>query len=54
LILWVCFARHVPRPALRPLHGWFLLIGASVLTTWQHQFIDVPTGAWLGFFTLWL
>ena len=54
VILWVCFARHVPRWALWPLHGWFLLIGVSVLTTWQHHFIDVPTGAWLGLFTLWL
>jgi hypothetical protein len=33
---------------------WCLLIGASVLTTWQHHFIDIPTGAFLGFFALWL
>jgi len=30
------------------------LIGVSVLTTWQHHFIDLPTGALLGFFCLWL
>lgn len=35
-------------------HGWCLLIGASVLTTWQHHVIDIPTGALLGFFALWL
>ena len=43
------------RGALLPLwHGWCFLIGASVLTTWQHHFIDIPTGALLGFFALWL
>ena len=36
------------------LHAWFALIGVSVLTTWQHHFIDLPTGALLGFFCLWL
>ncbi|GLS39279.1 protein phosphatase [Mesorhizobium tianshanense] len=35
-------------------HAWCFLIGASVLTTWQHHVIDIPTGALLGFFTLWL
>jgi len=33
---------------------WCLLIAASVLTTFQHHFIDIPTGALLGFFALWL
>lgn len=54
VILWVIYARHVPRWSLWLLHGWFALIGISVLTTWQHHFIDLPTGAWLGFFVLWL
>jgi hypothetical protein len=35
-------------------HVWCFLIGASVLTTWQHHFIDIPTGALLGLFALWL
>jgi membrane-associated phospholipid phosphatase len=35
-------------------HAWCFLIGASVLTTWQHHVIDIPTGALLGFFALWL
>lgn len=40
---------------LRPVwHVWCFLIGASVLTTWQHHFIDIPTGALLGLFALWL
>lgn len=54
VILWACFARHVPRWAVWPLHLWFALIGVSVLTTYQHHFVDLPTGALLGFFCLWL
>jgi len=35
-------------------HLWFALIGLSVLTTYQHHFIDLPTGALAGLFCLWL
>jgi protein-tyrosine phosphatase/membrane-associated phospholipid phosphatase len=35
-------------------HIWCALIGLSVLTTYQHHFIDVPTGLLLGLFALWL
>lgn len=54
VILWDRFATHVTGWWRWVLHGWFALIGVSVLTTWQHHFIDVPTGALLGFFCLWL
>jgi membrane-associated phospholipid phosphatase len=54
LILWVLYARHVPRWALWLLHPWFMLVGLSVLTTYQHHVIDIPTGALLGLFCLWL
>ena len=54
VILWELYRRHVPRWALWPLHLWFLLICASVLTTYQHHFIDIPTGALLGLICLWL
>jgi protein-tyrosine phosphatase/membrane-associated phospholipid phosphatase len=54
VILWVLYARHLPRWALWLLHPWFLLVGVSVLTTYQHHFIDIPTGALLGFLCIWL
>ena len=54
VVLWVLYARHVPGWARWPLHAWFALIGVSVLTTFQHHFIDIPTGALLGFLCLWL
>jgi hypothetical protein len=54
VVLWDLYRRQVPRSWHWLLHGTFALIGISVLTTWQHHFIDVPTGALLGFFCLWL
>ena len=54
VILWALFAQKVRGVARVVLHAWFALIGVSVLTTWQHHFIDLPTGALLGFFCLWL
>jgi membrane-associated phospholipid phosphatase len=54
VILWPLYARHVPRWALWVLHPWFAVLFVSVLTTYQHHFIDLPTGALLGFVCLWL
>ncbi len=54
VILWERYARHMPRWLRWPAHLWFLLIGVSVLTTYQHHFIDIPTGALLGFVCLWI
>jgi len=55
VVIWVMFARHTRGLLLRGLvHGWMALIGLSVLTTWQHHFIDVPTGILAGWLCVWL
>jgi protein-tyrosine phosphatase len=55
VIIWRQFAAFTASPGARGvIHAWALLIGVSVLTTWQHHFIDVPTGAAVGLFCLWL
>lgn len=54
VILWTCFQRHLQGIWRTVMHGWFALIGISVLTTYQHHFIDLPTGAMLGWLCVWL
>lgn len=54
VVLWVCYARHLQNTWRWLMHCWFALIGLSVLTTYQHHFIDVPTGALVGWLCVWL
>lgn len=54
VILWVQYAKHLSGAWRWMLHGWFALIGISVLTTYQHHFFDIPTGLWAGWFCVWL
>lgn len=55
VILWDWYRRLLrARWARAVLHAWAFAICASVLTTWQHHFVDIPTGALLGLVCVWL
>jgi len=54
VILWVLYASKCQGLARILLTLWFVMIGASVLTTYQHHVIDVPTGFALGWLCVWL
>ncbi len=54
IIIWWAVVRRAS-PGWRIVwHGWALLVAASVLTTWQHHFFDLPTGVLVGLLCLWL
>ncbi len=48
LVLWTFYAGKVRGPWRWAVHGWGLLVGLSVLTTWQHHAVDVVTGVAAG------
>jgi membrane-associated phospholipid phosphatase len=54
MLLWVVYARHLRGAALWLLHFWFLLIGISVFTTYQHHIIDGFAGAAVGILCLYI
>lgn len=54
LILWDFYRRRLHGMGRAVLHVWSALIGISVLTTFQHHFIDIPTGLLAGALCLWL
>lgn len=47
-LLWLRFRAHTPTKWRWLLHSWSALILVSVLTTWQHHFIDVISGFAVG------
>lgn len=54
VILWDLYRRLLTHPLAQAfLHAWTWLVVASVLTTYQHHFIDIPTGALLGVLCVW-
>ena len=48
VLMWARFAPSFKGWWAVGLHVWFSLIAMSVLTTYQHHVLDVPTGAMLG------
>jgi protein-tyrosine phosphatase len=49
-VLWVAYGRHFRGVGLWLIRSWFVLMALSTLTTYQHHFIDLPTGLWVGLF----
>jgi protein-tyrosine phosphatase len=49
-VLWVAYGRHFRSIMLRLGRVWFVVMALSTLTTYQHHFIDLPTGLWVGLF----
>jgi membrane-associated phospholipid phosphatase len=54
VILFDLYSRTLPRWTLPVTIVCALLVGASVLTTYQHHFIDIPTGVLLGLLSVWM
>ena len=53
-VLWAAYSRHLRGWWLGLVRGWFVLMALSTLTTYQHHFIDLPTGLWAGLFAVML
>jgi protein-tyrosine phosphatase len=53
-VLAALYVRILPRWAGVAFLAWSLLVIASVLTTYQHHFIDIPTGLLLGLLCIWM
>ncbi len=54
IVLWQFYADRLKKRWHLFLHCWAILIGLSVLTTWQHHFIDIPAGVIAGCLAIWI
>lgn len=54
VVIWLRFAQGTDGLWRWLAHIWAFLIGVSVLTTYQHHFIDIPTGVAVGLIAVWL
>jgi protein-tyrosine phosphatase len=48
VILAAGYLQYLKGPARWLLTAWLTLIGISAVTTYQHHFLDIPTGVWVG------
>lgn len=53
-ILFALYGKVLPRWAVPLFAVWSLLVVGSVLTTYQHHFVDIPTGFLLGLVCIWM
>jgi protein-tyrosine phosphatase len=51
-ILWAKYSEHTHGMTRFLLRCWFVLVGISTLTTYQHHFIDLLPGIWVGLLCL--
>jgi len=54
IILASLYLKVLPKWGCILFGAWSALVIISVMTTYQHHFIDIPTGALLGLFCVWL
>lgn len=51
-VLWAAYGRHFKGWMLWMIRAWFAIMALSTLTTYQHHFIDLPTGLWVGLLSM--
>jgi hypothetical protein len=51
-VLWAKYADHTRGLVRWMIRSWFALMAISTLTTYQHHFIDLPSGVWVGLLAL--